>query len=235
MVYVGRDLEAMSFAENYHRWILESLKPQLGTRLVEVGAGSGSFSDLLLDHPADSLALIEPSEAMHRLLAERIRSRNDTRVETYRATFGDVAERLSSDLPDSIIYVNVLEHIADDVGELALVHRTLAPGGKIFIFVPALQSLYGAFDEQVGHHRRYTRSELVDKCERAGFRIIDSRYFDLLGVLPWWVKYRLLKSSELEPRAVAAYDRYVVPAARRLEARLRPPLGKNVLLIAEKP
>jgi precorrin-6B methylase 2 len=54
VVYVGRDLEAMSFAENYHRWILESLKPQLGTRLVEVGAGSGSFSDLLLDHPADA-------------------------------------------------------------------------------------------------------------------------------------------------------------------------------------
>jgi hypothetical protein len=118
----------MSFAENYHRWILESLKPQLGTRLVEVGAGSGSFSDLLLDHPADSLALIEPSEAMHRLLAERIRSRNDTRVETYRATFGDVAERLSSDLPDSIIYVNVLEHIADDVGELACIG--LSPQGE---------------------------------------------------------------------------------------------------------
>lgn len=199
---------------------------------------SGASPPYALETSADgsrgTLSVVVPAHNEEATLAEVVR-KVATLSSHYRATFGDVAERLSSDLPDSIIYVNVLEHIADDVGELALVHRTLAPGGKIFIFVPALQSLYGAFDEQVGHHRRYTRSELVDKCERAGFRIIDSRYFDLLGVLPWWVKYRLLKSSELEPRAVAAYDRYVVPAARRLEARLRPPLGKNVLLIAEKP
>jgi len=69
---------------------------------------------------------------------------------------------------------------------------------------------------------------------RAGFRTIVSRYFDLPGVAPWWIKYRLLKSATMEPGAVRFYDRYVVPVARRCESLINPPLGKNVIVIAEK-
>jgi len=234
VVYVGRDLEAMSFAENYHRWILDRFRPYLGRRLVEVGAGSGTFSELLLEGVVDSLDLVEPSEAMYRLLEERARSFGRAAVATHHTTFGQVADRLRDSAPDSVIYVNVLEHVEDDVGELATVHQTLSPGGRVFLFVPAFRWLYGAFDEQVGHYRRYTEGELVEKCGRAGFRVVASRYFDLFGVLPWWVKYRLLKSDALEPGAVKLYDRWVVPVARRLEARRRPPLGKNVLVVAER-
>ena len=234
VVYVGRDLEAMSFAENYHRWIRDRFRPYMGTRLVEVGAGSGTFSELLLEGAVDSLDLVEPSDAMYRLLEERARGFGGVSVTTHHAMFGQVAERLRDSAPDSIIYVNVLEHVADDVAELATIRDTLSPGGRIFLFVPALPHLYGAFDEQVGHYRRYTKPELVEKCARAGLRVIDARYFDLFGVLPWWVKYRLLKSDALEAGAVKLYDRWVVPAARLVEARLRPPLGKNVLVVAEK-
>lgn len=236
IVYEGRDLEAMSFARNYHRWILEEFEPHLGSRLVEVGAGSGSFSEMLLARPCESLSLIEPSPEMFSLLAAKVTPyTTSARVRTYNAVFAQVAETVKHEQsPDSIIYINVLEHIPDDLGELRLVNDTLAPGGHIFIFVPALRWLYGSFDQLIQHQRRYTKSELAGKCAAAGFRVVKSHYFDLAGTLPWWVKYRLLRSQGMEPAAVKFYDRFIVPAVKGLERSVRPPLGKNVLLVAEK-
>jgi len=234
--YAGRDLEAMSFAANYHRWILSAFAPYLGTRMVEVGAGTGLFSELLLTRPAESLALVEPSDAMYRVLRQRVEQlRPAAEVRTYNAIFVDVASRLKEEQrPDSIIYVNVLEHIADDALELRLIRQTLADRGRAFIFVPALPWLYGNFDREVSHFRRYTKPELEGKCRREGFKILKLDYFDLMGVLPWWVQYRLLRASTLNPRAVRIYDRYAVPVTRAIESVITPPLGKNLLLIVEK-
>src|SRR5919112_1700482 len=120
--YAGKDLEAMSFAVNYHRWILQIFEPYLGTRIVEVGAGTGSFSELVLKYKPESLSLVEPSEKMYKILNEQVGQLNSpTQIKTYNAVFGDVAERLKAmQRPDSIIYVNVLEHILDDEAELAI-------------------------------------------------------------------------------------------------------------------
>jgi SAM-dependent methyltransferase len=234
--YAGKDLEAMAFAVNYHRWILSTFEPFLGTRIVEVGAGTGSFSELLVERRSESLSLVEPSEAMYKRLCQRIKELAPSiTVKTYNEVFEEVADNIrAQERPDSIIYVNVLEHIADDLKELQVISRTLETSGRLFIFVPALSWLYGSFDRQINHFRRYTRTELEKKCCAAGLRVISSRYFDLLGVLPWWVKYRLLQSKKIEPRAVKFYDQHIVPIARTFESWVNPPLGKNILLIAEK-
>ena len=236
LAYAGRDLESMSFARNYHRWILDLFAPHLGTRLVEVGAGTGSFSELLLERRPSSLTLVEPSADMHRLLVERVgRMAPGVDVRVYNDTFARVAARVAGEQrPDSIIYVNVLEHVEDDEGELRAVRDALAPGGRAFIFVPAFAWLYGSFDRQVGHRRRYTRRELSEKCERAGLRVVKAVYLDAAGMLPWWVKYRVLRSERMEPAAVRFYDNFCVPVLRRVEALAPPPFGKNVLLVAEK-
>jgi SAM-dependent methyltransferase len=234
--YAGKDLEAMSFAVNYHRWILSIFEPHLGKRIVEVGAGTGSFSELLLEQRLDLLSLVEPSTVMHQQLCRRMEELGPSvTVKTYNDVFENVAEEIRSTVqPDSVIYVNVLEHIADDVNELKVINQTLDVGGKLFIFVPALSWLHGSMDRQLGHFRRYTRTELEKKCVAAGFRVIVARYFDVMGVLPWWVKYKLLQSKEMEPGAVRFYDQRVVPIAKTLETSITPPIGKNVLLIAEK-
>jgi SAM-dependent methyltransferase len=236
VVYAGRDLESMSFARNYHEWILELFRPYLGSRLVEVGAGTGSFSEMLLARGAETLSLVEPSTEMYRRLVENVAGlRTSARVRAYNDTFGRVAARIRDEArPDSVIYVNVLEHVADDEAELALVRETLSPGGRVFVFVPALRWLYGSFDEMVGHRRRYSRRELERKAARAGFSVLKSVYFDSAGVLPWWVKYRLLRSRKMEPGAVKFYDSFAVPLLRRVETLAPPPLGKNLLLVAEK-
>jgi SAM-dependent methyltransferase len=234
--YVGKDLEAMLFAVNYHRWILSLFEPYLGRRLVEVGAGTGSFSQLLLERQIESLSLVEPSTDMYQQLCRRMdQLRPAINLKTYNQIFEQVAPQIrTAEKPDSIIYVNVLEHIADDVAELRYINDALEPRGRLFIFVPALQWLHGSFDRQINHYRRYSKTELQQKCLAAGFKVNTSRYFDFFGVLPWWVKYRLLQSNRLDPGAVRFYDQRVVPVARSLESRFKPPLGKNVLLIAEK-
>jgi SAM-dependent methyltransferase len=235
--YPGKELEAMSGASNYHRWILEIFKPYLGKHLVEVGAGIGSFSDLILKHHlCESLSLVEPSDAMYSQLAIHAQELSaNVQIYTYHGTFIEAAPLIKArHSPDSILYVNVLEHIADDEGELKAVYQTLSEGGRVFIFVPALTWLFGNFDSQVGHFRRYSKAELEGKLRNAGFKILQSSYFDFPGIGPWWVKYCLMKSDTLESGAVTFYDRFIVPTVRRIESVVTIPLGKNVIAIAER-
>jgi SAM-dependent methyltransferase len=224
----------MAEAENYHRWILEVFAPHLGGRVVEVGAGTGSFSALLAQRGPRVLTLVEPSPRMYGQLTGRTWPEG-VEVRLHNAFFPEVADRIVAEgRPDAILYVNVLEHVADDEGELRRAADALAPGGRLLIFVPALTALYSRFDAMLGHHRRYTRASLEATCAAAGLAVVESRYFDLLGVLPWWAKYRLLRSREMSPGSVRLYDRLGVPVTRALERAIRPPVGKNVLLVATR-
>jgi SAM-dependent methyltransferase len=222
--YVGKDLEAMSFAVNYHRWILDKFRSYLGKHFVEVGAGTGSFTELLLEQRPRTLSAVEPS-GMYNMLVENIaRLRTESTVNTYQAIFTQVAAKIKErDNPDSIIYVNVLEHIENDAQELSAVYETLAPKGRIFVFVPALPALYGNFDREVGHFRRYVKPDLEKKCTDAGFRILKSSYFDLAGIVPWWIKYQVFKASKLDKSSIRLYDKFAVPITRAIESAINPP------------
>lgn len=226
----------MHFARNYRQWILDIFLPFLGKRIVEVGAGSGSFSEMLLATNPEWLIAIEPSNNMYPLLAERIRNLGPN--QPGYAHQGTLVERIESirsvGAPDTVVYVNVLEHVEDDIRELQAIHSLLQPGGRALIFVPAHAWLMGSMDRQLGHFRRYTLNELVEKCTATGYKIRLSSYFDVLGVAPWWVRYRLFRSKSMEPGLVRIYDRYAVGLSRFLDGVFHPPLGKNVILVAEK-
>jgi SAM-dependent methyltransferase len=232
--YIGKDLEAMSFAPNYHGWILDEFRPYFGQHFVEVGAGTGSFSQLLLRERPRTLFLVEPSEMFHNLVTNLSAIRNEVNVAFHNRIFSDVPPEAFSEQPDSIFYVNVLEHIDDDRRELKLIFDTLADGGRCFVFVPALMSLYGDFDRKIGHFRRYRKREVEEKFTEAGFRIVHSKYFDIAGILPWYVKYRVFGSDSLDRESVLAYDRLAVPFLRRIELAIRVPIGKNILVVGEK-
>lgn len=236
VTYVGRDLEAMSFAVNYYRWVWQIFEPYVGKRLVEVGSGTGSFAKLLLGSQPDSLTLIEPSAEMFAKLKTRAAEFSGAaEVRIHHAMFRPLADKIKSETdPDSIIYVNVLEHVEEDEEELRAIHRTLAPGGHLFIFVPALGFLYSDFDKALGHFRRYSKKELEGKVAAAGFRIRELKFFDSLGIIPWWVNFRLLGAGDARPRNVELYDRLAVPLVKKIESIIEPPLGKNLILVAQK-
>lgn len=227
--YFGRDLEAMAFATNYHKWIIDEFKPYLGQSVAEVGAGIGNFSELLVEH-TKHLVAFEPSENMYPLLKERFDK--DDRVETINSMFGSECSKFEGHL-DTIIYVNVLEHIENDAQELSCVYKILRHGGHALVFVPALSYLYSAFDKKLGHCRRYHKKDLVTLAEHAGFNIRKVNYFDLAGVMTWYVAFVLLK-AQLTGGKVSLYDKLVVPFMKKAESFVAPPVGKNLLLVIQK-
>lgn len=225
--YPGKELEALSVAVNYHRWIMDEIEPYLGKTVAEVGAGVGSVSRLILEKDVALLLAFEPSSNLYPLLQENLSA--EERVRTINDFF---SPRYETGL-DSVLYINVLEHIEDDGAELGRAHAALKPGGHLVIFVPALSWLYSEFDRQIGHYRRYTKSGLCHLVEDTGFHLTKVRYFDVAGILPWYVNFVLLRNS-IGNRSVSLYDRLVVPVMRAVESALPPPVGKNVLLVARK-
>ena len=235
VIYPGKDLEAMSFAVKYHRWLLDEFRPFVGKNIVEVGAGKGSFSEMLLDTRPERLWLVEPSEMFDDLQRNIGAISNGTKVSLFHSIFESAKPEITSGgEPDTVIYVNVLEHIENDQRELSLIRETLVDGGRCLIFVPAMRALFSEFDRDLGHFRRYLKGELETKVRDAGFKILLSKYFDFAGVAPWFVKYRILRSRSLGGGAVSLYDNLVVPIMRHVESAISPPFGKNILLVAEK-
>jgi phospholipid N-methyltransferase len=226
----------MALAVNYSRWIFDRLRPFIGKHIVEVGAGIGSFTKILLETQPESMTLLEPSVKLYPLLVKRLpaldaRGITEARAATLIQAF---CETNSPRQPDTAIYVNVLEHIADDENELRVLHTILPVAGRLLIFVPANPWLMGTMDHHLRHFRRYKLDELVMKCKSAGFRIHLAEYFDVIGIIPWWFNYCLLKSDRMDAASVQLYDRFVVPISRAFERLITPPIGKSVLLVAER-
>jgi hypothetical protein len=226
--YAGKELEAMSFASNYHKWIVDEFAPFLGQTVVEVGAGTGALTAMLLQMNIDHLYSFEPASNLFPLLSRKMEGQS--RVSLINDFF---RPELAPDVINSLLYINVLEHIEDDNAELTMAYNALGSGGYLLLFVPALQWLFSEADKSVGHFRRYYKKDLVSLVKETGFTIEKSRYFDCAGVLPWYVNFVLLKKS-FGNSSVALYDKVVVPPMRIIEKFLKPPTGKNILVVAKK-
>ncbi len=226
--YPGKELEAMSFALTYHKWILKEFEPFLGKTIAEVGAGNGSVSKLLLEKSINSLFAFEPSQNIYPLLEKELR--HEKRATVINDFFSPKYAQYSF---DSIIYINVLEHIEDDKTELTNVLQTLKPNGHLLLFVPALEWLYSNLDSQIGHFRRYKKRELTKLVSEVGFNIVKARYFDMAGIIPWYINFVLLKNY-INVGNVSLYDKLVVPIMKLIENTVAPPIGKNILLIGRK-
>ena len=134
---------------------------------------------------------------------------------------------------DSVLSVNVLEHVEDDVTELEMMRHVLRSGGHLCLWVPALPGLYSRFDRSLGHFRRYRKKDVERRLEAAGFRVVKVAYRDLIGMVAWFLACRLLGQA-LTPGKVRLYDRLVMPVTEMFRHRIDPPLGKNVVAIARK-
>jgi SAM-dependent methyltransferase len=228
--YSGTELDSMVHASNYYRMILDRFAPYLGRRIVEVGAGIGTFSTHLVEASGrGEVTLIEPDRANAERLRERFRGAAGVRV--HHGTLDSAGEAAGA---DSIVLVNVLEHIEDDRALLHAAWKRLAPGGYLLLFLPALPALFGTLDEAFGHFRRYTRAELREKLRAAGFTIELLRYTNFVGVLSWFVAGRVLRKRTLSPGDVRLYDRWVVPWMSRVERVWSPPGGQNLIAVARK-
>jgi SAM-dependent methyltransferase len=232
--YGGVDILAhLACSQKTAKRVVSLFSEYLGSRVLEVGGGLGQISDVLIDDDID-LVTLEPDAHLFGKLKEKYDQLSNPEVQNLTVEGLLVEGKLAADF-DSAIYVNVLEHIADDNSELINVGKLLRTGGNVVIFSPALPILYGTMDGLSGHFRRYTKSELIDLVRDSGFEVIRVEYFDFVGIFPYFFMYRFLKVRTIGSGGMFVYDNIILPISTVLGRLTRGRLiGKNLLIVGRK-
>lgn len=197
---------------------------------MEAGAGIGTVADLVLRRASPrAMLLIEPAGNNIPVLRRKFES--DRRVTIHHGYLEDVSDKATA---DTVIAVNVMEHVERDTDFLRAAHQILARDGALLLLVPAVPAIYGSLDKEFDHYRRYTRTGLEKSLVDAGFEIETLHYLNMVGVAAWFMAGRILRRTTLKRTQVRFYDRFVVPWLRRIESLARPPIGQSLLAIARK-
>jgi SAM-dependent methyltransferase len=211
-------------APNYLRWIADLIAPYLGQSVLELGAGVGSITELYVN--GRRVVATDRSDECVAALQERFNGATNVEVaQKDLREIGDDGERF-----DSIVMINVLEHIKDDVGTLTSLRSLLSPTGKVILYVPALNGLYGHWDRKVGHYRRYAKWRLREISREAGLQVLELRYVNMLAI-PAWFAFSRTDVERTTSASLSIWDRTGVPLGRALEERMRVPVGLNVLAV----
>lgn len=230
--YPGNELELFAAATNWKRYLVAALRPFLGPRVLEVGAGIGATTSVLNVEPGHRWTCLEPDPTMATRLRELLAAGDLPAGCEVRQ--GTVALLGDEHMYDSVLYVDVLEHIHDDREELAAVSRHVASGGHLAVLAPAHPWLYTAFDAGIGHFRRYTRRTLRQVGPES-MRITQLRYLDSVGMVASAANRLLLRQSLPTARQIAIWDKLMVPCSRLLDPLLCFGVGKSVLAVWRKP
>jgi SAM-dependent methyltransferase len=221
-------LDNLDGAVNYAGWIFELMEPHLGREILEVGAGNGTFTELLARRPG---RVVASDLSMRRVEVMQKRFAGMTNVDVVH---GDIAVTARHGNYDSAVLINVLEHIEDDDAALRQLREMLEPGGRLVVWVPAFEGLYSEFDRKVGHFRRYRLAGLQSQLREAGFEIVQIRYANAIGAIAWWLVARVLRRQPTARSSVRLFDRNVVPVVKYLESRRRPPFGQSIFAVAAR-
>jgi hypothetical protein len=229
--YVGSELEIFARATNWKRYFGSLMAPFLGERVLEVGAGMGATTRVLCNERSKQWLCLEPDAQLVAAVDQEIQ---DGLLPACCSTRQGTIRSLEPDeLFDSILYVDVLEHIQEDGQELELAAAHLAPGAALIVLSPAHQWLRTPFDDAIGHHRRYTKTSLA-AVGPSGTKLQRLLYLDAAGTLLSLSNRVLLRQSMPTFRQIEWWDRWIVPISRSVDPVLRYSIGKSVLAVWRK-
>ncbi|MBU7008174.1 class I SAM-dependent methyltransferase [Phosphitispora fastidiosa] len=220
---------------HYNQWIYNKIKKFLGEKIMDVGSGTGNLVELFLPH-SDYVLCTD-------LFPENIdymknRFKNNKNVGYILGDFVETDLCLEDYLLDTISCINVLEHIEEDYKALEIMKNILQPHGRIILLVPAFQFLYGTMDIASGHHRRYDSGVLIKFAEELHLKILDNFYFNIFGIIPWYINGKLLKknkpySETLGQKKIGLYNK-VVPVLEKLDEFNPFPIGISEIIVLQK-
>jgi SAM-dependent methyltransferase len=227
--YRGTELDLFARATNWKRYWRKIVSPYIGGSVAEVGAGSGNNTGDLTKLKHDHWLCIEPDMTLAAQI-ERRRAEG-TLPPSIRVHPGYLAD-LNRTF-DTILYIDVLEHIADDREEMAAATARLTPSGHLIVLAPAHQALFTPFDSAIGHYRRYSRETLL-KISPAGLSPVRSMYVDSLGMILSFSNRMILQSASPSRSQIALWDKCVIPISRVLDRAFSFNVGKSVLVVWQK-
>lgn len=222
-------LKRLRYARRYNTWVWSQIAPYVGNRVLEVGCGIGTFTRFLRNRER---VVATDNNDQYLAIVRRMLGSFDN-VEVRHVNWEDPSlDGLRAERFDTVLCLNVLEHIDNDEAALETFATLLQLGGRLVLQVPALHRLYGEIDRALGHYRRYEEQELRRKLIEHGFTVEEMRYFNLPGVVGWYLNSVLLKRRTV-PGIQARVASLLVPWLR-LEKHLRPRAGMALLAVARK-
>ncbi len=225
-------LEIMSAAPRYNAWQFEQIAPYVGRRVLEVGSGIGNMSAHIIAGGRDVVVLTDTDAWYQARLRERFADRPEVRVDSLTLPDSTAVGRFQALRLDTVIALNVVEHIEDDVGTLRSMAELLAPAGRVVVLVPALPSIFGSLDEELGHYRRYTRESLASAFLAAGLGLEQMSWFNRTGTLGWWFNACVRRTRLIPLAQLRSFDA-MVPLLR-LERFLPFPFGQSLIAIGRR-
>jgi glycosyltransferase involved in cell wall biosynthesis len=223
-------LDRMSSLKRYNRWIWDSISAHVGKRVLEVGAGTGNMTRLL--YGRELIVATDVEKPYLDILHNRFRRTPTITVDKFDLGSETDLARLKKHDFDTVVALNVLEHVDDDVNALRRMGEMLPAGGRVVLFVPADQKLFGTMDTQVGHHRRYSRESLRNVIEAAGLRVEKIHYQNEAARLAWWFNGRVLRRLHVPSTQAKIFD-LLVPLFRAIESN-DPNTGLSIVAVAAK-
>jgi SAM-dependent methyltransferase len=228
-------LDNLSVADQLNDWMFESIQPYVKGRTLEIGSGIGNISGCFVRHDLP-LYVSDYSDHYCRLLQQKFVNerliRDVFQIDLAAPGFENKYAPLMGKF-DTVFALNVVEHIGNDGRAIANCKKLLAPGGHLIILVPAYQLLYNGFDKELEHYRRYTRTSLKNLFLAQQFKIIKSWYFNLAGILGWFVSGTILRKKTLPAGQLSFYNK-LVPIFRIADRLVMNQMGLSVITVGKK-
>lgn len=224
-VNASSTLESMSQAVWYNQWTVKKFASFLREDILEVGCGIGNFTNFLKKY--GNVWAIDISDSY---------IKQTTQIAGINVGFGDIEKGkyfFSKQKFDTIVCLNVLEHIKDDRKALKNMYELLCSGGHLILLVPAYDFLFGKIDKEIGHFRRYNKKLLKSLLEEVGFKILKSRVINFLGAVGWWLSSKLFRENRVSESKIKVFN-LIAPVFLSLENFIEPPFGTSILIIAKK-
>ena len=226
-------LHRISRMTSFNQWMFEVIEDSLGERVLEVGCGIGNLTKLIAQGRHVHVLDIE-SEYVEGVLGQQ----ELLRALSLSGHVGDISEPLPESAhsfsPDTIVCLNVLEHVKDDRAALKNMAEVVCPGGVLIVLVPAFQALHGTLDVALGHYRRYNKKQLSQLGHQVGLTVDTLFYLNLFGLPGWWLNGKVLRRRIL-PRGMLDLYQLFVPLFKLTERLTGPPIGLSLVTVYRKP